>query len=389
MLISGAAYLDPAGRRVTGHGLLLEEGTIRRIAKAAEFDGFAGERMDAAGCTVLPGLVDCHVHFTLGGEANPLVPLQEMSHAQLTLRALHLAQATLRGGVTAARDCGGKDYVEIAVRDAILRGMFPGPIIRAVGKLICMTGGHGHFVGRVADGPQDVVRAVREQIKAGCDQIKLMATGGVMTPGVNPEDAHFTGEEIGAGIREAQRFGRKTASHAMGSAGILNAVRGGIDSVEHGIWLNDECVQEMIRRGTYLVPTLSALNNILRNAGSVPAYVLEKSQRVAEHHRQSVLRFHRAGGRIAMGTDAGTPYNLHGENAMELEYMAQLGIPPLDAILAATRNAAELLSLPTHGAIAEGKAADLLIVRGDPLQDITAVSRKANHRAVLKGGVVA
>lgn len=387
-LIVGAGYFDPAGNIVPGHGLLLEDGRIKRIAKAAEFSGFGGETFAAAGCTVLPGLIDCHIHLTLGGEGNPLQPLQELSNAQLTLRALELAQATLRGGITAVRDCGGKDYVEIAVRDAILRGAFPGPTIRAVGRLICMTGGHGNFVGRIADGPEDVVKAVREQIHAGCDQIKLMATGGVMTPNVNPEDAHFTGDELAAGIREARRFHKKTASHAQGSAGVLNAVRGGIDSVEHGIYLTDECVQEMIARKTYLVPTLSAVNNILRHVDAVPAYVAEKSQKVVQFHTESVRRFYQAGGRIAMGTDAGTPYNLHGENAAELEFMTEVGVSALDAILSATRHAADLLSLPSQGAIAEGNAADLLVVKGDPLQNIQAVSRRANHHAVFKGGTL-
>jgi imidazolonepropionase-like amidohydrolase len=310
-----------------------------------------------------------------------------MTTPQLTLRALQHAQDTLRSGTTAVRDCGGKDYLEIAVRDAINRGTFRGPTIRAVGRMICMTGGHGNFLGRVADGPEEVVKAVREQIHAGCDQVKIMATGGVMTPGVNPEDAHFSAEELAAGIREARRFNRKTASHAQGSAGILNAVRGGITSIEHGIYMTDECVQEMLARKTYLVPTLAALNNILRNAERVPAYVAEKTRRVAEQHRESIRRFYKAGGLIAMGTDAGTPFNLHGANAEELEFMVAEGIAPADAIVAATRNAADLLSLPTQGTVAPGNDADLLIVTGDPVQDITRVSHRANHRAVFKAGL--
>lgn len=385
-LISGATYFDPNGKLIPEHGVLLDGAKIARIAKAAEFSGFGGEVVDAKGCTILPGLIDCHIHLTMAGEGNPVVALQGMSNPQLTLRALSLAQATLRGGVTAARDCGGKDYVEIAVRDAILQGVFRGPTIRAVGRLICMTGGHGHPVARIADGPEDVIKAVREQIHAGCDQIKLMATGGVLTPNVNPEDAHFTGDEIAAGIREAHRFHKKTASHAQGTSGVLNAVRGGIDSVEHGIYLTDECIQEMLARKTFLVPTLSAVNNIIGNADKIPAYAVEKSRKVVTFHKDSIQRFYKAGGRIAMGTDAGTPYNLHGENAGELAYMVEVGMTPLDAMLASTRNAADLLSLPTQGAVKEGNDGDLLIVKGNPLQDIAAVAQRSNHRAVFKAG---
>lgn len=387
-LITGAGYFDSSGKIVPGHSLLLDGGKIQRIAKAAEFGGFTGQKHDATGCTVLPGLIDCHVHLTMAGEGNPIQPAMSMSHAQLALRALHLAQTTLRGGITAVRDCGGRDFVEIAVRDSIAQGTFRGPSIRAAGKVICMTGGHGHFFARIADGPEDVIKAVREQIHAGADVIKLMATGGVLTPNVNPEDAHFTGDEIAAGIREAHRFHKKTASHAQGAAGVLNAVRGGIDSVEHGIWLTEECVAEMIQRKTFLVPTLAAVNNILRNASTIPAYMVEKSRKVVDHHRASILRFYKAGGRVAMGTDAGTPYNLHGENAAELEFMTDIGISPVDALLAGTRTAADLLSLPTQGVIAEGNDADLLLVKGDPLNDITMASRRANHQAVFKAGTL-
>jgi imidazolonepropionase-like amidohydrolase len=310
-----------------------------------------------------------------------------LSDGAVTLKALRNAQVTLRGGVTAVRDCGGKDYLEFAVRDAIQRGTFVGPTIRAVGRMICMTGGHGNHIARVADGADDVVRAVREQIHAGCDQIKIMATGGVMTPGVNPEDAHYSAEEMAAGIAEGLRFHRKCASHAQGAEGILNAVRGGVASIEHGIFMTDECIQEMLARQTALVPTLAALNNILGNAqNGIPAYVVDKAHRVAERHRDSIRRFHRAGGRIAMGTDAGTPYNLHGHNAMELEYMVEVGIPAQDAILSATRNAADLLELPEQGRIQPGADADLVVVNGNPVQDITLVSRRDNHKAVFKSG---
>lgn len=387
MLLAGGDVFDPTGQMLSNHGVLVEDGKIKTVAPAAEFAGYAGPVFDAKGCTVLPGLIDCHVHLVYGGENNPRPVMHELSDAAITLKALHNAQVSLRGGITAVRDCGGKDYLEFAVRDAIQRGTFLGPTIRAVGRMICMTGGHGNHIARVADGKDNVVRAVREQIHAGCDQVKIMATGGVMTPGVNPEDAHYSAEEMAAGIAEGKRFHRKSASHAQGSEGILNAVRGGVDSIEHGIFMTDECVREMLQRRTTLVPTLAALNNILSNTKQgIPAYVVEKASRVAERHRESVRMYHRAGGRIALGTDAGTPFNLHGRNALELEYMVEVGISARDALLAGTLHAADLLELPLQGRIQAGGDADLLVVQGNPLQDITCAARVEHHRAVFKQG---
>ncbi len=387
LLLAGGNVFDGSAL-LPRHGVLLEDGRIARVAPLDAFAGYAGERFDTSGGTLLPGLIDCHVHLVYGGEANPRPVLSALSPAQITLKALENAQRTLRGGVTALRDCGGKDYLEFAVRDAVNRGVFQGPTIRAVGRMICMTGGHGNHIARVADGPDEVIKAVREQIHAGCDQVKIMATGGVMTPGVNPEDAHYSAEEMAAGIAEGKRFHKKSASHAQGTQGILNAVLGGVDSIEHGIFLDERCLEEMVARGTMLVATLAAVNRILANAANgVPAYAVEKASRVAERHRQSVRMFHKGGGKLAMGTDAGTPYNLHGENSEELEYLVEVGVPPTDALIAATRHGAELLELPEQGRIAAGCAADLLVVQGDPTRDITCASRRENHRAVFKGGV--
>jgi imidazolonepropionase-like amidohydrolase len=262
-----------------------------------------------------------------------------------------------------------------------------GPTIRATGRMICMTGGHGNRWGRVADGIDEVVKGVREQIHAGSDFIKIMATGGVMTPGVNPEDAHYSAEEMAAGIHEAKRFHRRTASHAQGAEGILNAVRGGITSIEHGIFMTDECIREMLDAGTWLVPTCAALQNILLNKDNgIPAYAVEKVLRVEEDHRNSIKAFYDAGGKIAMGTDAGTPFNCHGDNARELEYMVDFGIDAIDALRFATASAADLVDLPAQGRLREGADADMVLVNGNPAEDITMAARKENHRLVLKRG---
>ncbi|MEC8237762.1 MAG: amidohydrolase family protein, partial [SAR324 cluster bacterium] len=194
--------------------------------------------------------------------------------------------------------------------------------------------------------------------------------------------------ELRVGVEEGHRFHRTCASHAQGSAGILNAVRAGMDSIEHGIFMTDECVELMLSKGTNLVPTLSALLNILVNADQgIPEYVVEKTERIKDRHKESVLMFHRAGGKIAMGTDAGTPFNLHGKNQQELKYMVELGIPEKDALVSANVNAADLLGMHDRGRIVEGAYADLLIVEGNPLEDISMVSDPGNHRMVIKNGI--
>ena len=375
------------------HGVLVDGGNIKRVAPLGEFAGYVGNRIDTSGATALPGLIDCHIHSLSGAEGNPGLVMDKMTPGDIVMRGLLHMQQTLAGGITAVRDCGGKDYLEFSIRDACNRGQQLGPTMRAAGRMICMTGGHGNRTGRIADGVDEVVKAVREQIHAGSDLVKIMATGGVMTPGVNPEDAHYSAEEMAAGIKEGHRFNRHCASHAQGSEGILNAVRGGIDSIEHGIFMTDECIAEMLKRGTWLVPTLAAVKNILRGHDSgepgIPDYVIDKSRRVFERHLQSIKMYYKAGGKIAMGTDAGTPFNRHGENAMELEFMADIGMKAHDVLHAATASAADLMRMKDHGRLADGMMADILVVDGDPLADIKIAARKNHHRMVIKRGKLA
>ena len=375
-------------RMIDGHGVLIDGDRIARMAPAGDFEGFAGEVVDCTGCTIMPGLVDCHVHLMFRGEPDPWAGLEKLDAAHAVVRALEHARDTLLGGVTSIRDCGGREFQEFAVRDACNEGRFQGPTILAAGKMICMTGGHGSRMGRVADGVDEVVKAVREQVHAGSDLVKIMATGGVMTPGVDPEDAHYSAEEITAGIAEAKRFHRRTASHAQGAEGILNATRGGVTSIEHGIFMDDECCREMLERGTFLVPTLAALRNILDNEDAgIPDYVMDKARRCAAAHERSIRMYYEAGGRIALGTDAGTPFNRHGSNAAELKFMVDVGLSNIDALRIGTRNGAELMGLDDRGRIAEGAVADLLVVAGDPSSEIEAAADPSRHRRVVKGGL--
>ncbi len=390
-LFIGGRLFDGMNAPTDGVGVLVEDGVIARVAPDAEFEGFDGRIIDTSGGTLMPGLIDCHVHLCLGGESDPRAMREGMNAGHLVLAGLQRAQATLAGGITAIRDCGGVDYLEFAIRDVCNSGAQLGPTIRAAGKMICMTGGHGNTIGRVADGADEVVKAVREQIHAGSDFVKLMATGGVLTPGVNPEDAHFTLEEISAGIHEAHRFHKRTASHAQGTEGILNATRGGVDSIEHGMFMTDECVEEMVARGTYLVPTLAAGHRIQNDEAlqaTLPAFVRAKIDRISGKSAASLKLFYDAGGKVAMGTDAGVPFCMHGDNARELEFMVEAGMSPLDALIAGTSNAADLLALENEGNLVEGNAANLLVVDGDPSDDILMAARTDNHRMVVKRGLI-
>lgn len=388
-LFIGGKVFDGRGQVLPNHGVLVEGKNVARVAPAGEFTGFAGRRVDTGGMTLMPGMADCHVHLVYTGSADPHVQMSKQGPAQITLTALENAQAALRGGFTALRDCGGKDYLEFGVRDAIARGVFPGPTIKASGRIICMTGGHGNRIGRVADGCEEVVKAVREQVHAGCDLVKIMATGGVMTPGVSPMDAHYSFDEMKAGVHEAKRFRKSTASHAQGTQGILNAVRAGIDSIEHGIFMDEQCLSEMLAAETYLVPTIAAVRNIVANADNgIPAYAVEKARAVEQRHRESIQMYYKAGGRIALGTDAGTPFNLHGDNAMELAYMVEFGMTSVDALIAATSRGHDLMGMDGHGVVEQGGVADLLLVHGDPTEDITRAADKRFHVAVLRNGEV-
>jgi imidazolonepropionase-like amidohydrolase len=367
--------------------VVLEGGKIAHVG--GPFPDGASEVVDLQRRTLMPGLIDCHVHLTFSGEAQEVERAATVPVPDLAWTAAANARETLEGGVTTVRDVGARAGVAIRLREAIAAGRVPGPRMRAAGAIICMTGGHGWFIGREADGPDDVRRAVREQLKAGADCIKFTATGGGMTPGVDPRASSFTDVELAAGVDEAHKAFRRAIAHAQGNAGIKTAVRAGIDSVEHGVYLDDEVIEQMRQRGTFLVPTLVAPAMIARHGTSagIPEYVVTKAAGVLEAHRESFRKAVRAGVRITMGTDAGTPFNRHGANAQELALMVEGGLSPADAIVAATRSAAELLDLvEVTGTVEPGKAADLLIVDGDPLADIRILADRDRLAGIVKDG---
>ncbi len=384
-VLIGASLIDGTGAEpVKGRAVVVEGGRIADVVDEARAP--RAERVDLGGLTLLPGLINCHVHLCLGAEPDPVRPLREEPLALTAIKALVRCRQTLDAGVTTVRDLGGREYCELAVRRAIHDGLVPGPRILAAGRPICMTGGHGHWLAREADGPDDARKAVREQLKAGADVIKIIATGGVMTPGVEPGSPQLTLAEMRAAIEEAGKAGRRTAAHAAGASGIRDAVEAGISSIEHGIYLTEEIVARMRRDGIYLVPTLIAPAAISAGgiAAGIPEFMVRKSEAVIPAHVASFQLAMREGVPIAAGADSGTPLNPHGSLVPELELMAKYGMTPLAAIRAATSSAADLLGLGTLiGRIAPGYAADLIAVAGNPAERIQALGEV---RRVWLGG---
>ena len=388
-LYSGGLIFDGEGRLLENYGLLIENGQIVKLAPRQEFIGFAGYVVDTAGGTLMPGLIDAHVRLVLGGEIDPLAGLAPLDDAAVSLRVLEQAQASLVGGVTALRDFGGRLMPTLAVRDAVREGRFVAPDIRCAGQIITMTGGHEAALGRIADGALAVTQHTRHLVAANVDVVALAASGGVSTDGTLIEDSHFTPEELTAGLGEAIRLKRRAAVLAHNNAAARAGVAAGAMSVEHGINLEDDTVAAMVERGVYLVPTLSPIVAIIDNADQpIHRGVLAKARQAAKTHARTVKRFYDAGGKIAMGSDAGSPFNPHGENARELALMVQAGLTPIDALIAATGHAADLLGLSSHGRLKAGAVADLLVVDGNPADDIRAVADRTNHRLVVKNGQV-
>lgn len=347
------------------------------------------ELPDVRGMTVLPGLIDCHVHLCLGAEADVVRTIEQEDPAFTILKASQFARCTLEGGFTTVRDVGCRDHSIFALKDAIANGLIAGPRIVAAGQAICMTGGHARFIGREADGPVEVVRAVREQLAAGADVIKFIASGGVLTPGTSPECAQMTPDELAAGMAEARRAGRRVASHAHGADGMKNAIKAGTHSIEHATLMDEEAAGLMREYDVFMVPTLSALATTAACGLTcgIPESALTKAKSMQARHEASFKKASRAGINIALGTDAGTPFNYHGDNAQELERMVALGMTPMDAIAAATSAAATLLGLAqTIGTIEPGKQADLLVIDGNPLKRIAVLRDRDKRLGVMQAG---
>ncbi len=261
------------------------------------------------------------------------------------------------------------------MRDAIAHGWVTGPRILSAGKLVCMTGGHGWFIGHESDGPDEIRKSVRQNLKRGADCIKVIATGGVLSPGVEVGASQLDPDELEMAVREAHKADRRVAAHAIGNQGIKNALRAGVDTIEHGCYLDAEAIALFKKHGATYVPTLCAPHFLMANLDVVPPHVVRKTKQVYDAHRESFRLALRKGVTIAAGTDAGTPFNYHDAFATELELMTGLGMSREAALDAATAGAAKAAGLADAGTLAEGMSADLVLLEGDPRKDISATKR--------------
>lgn len=347
----------------------------------------SAREVEGAGRTLLPGLIDTHVHLQFDGGSDFEKESKELTTAGFAaVKAAVNAKRNLDAGVTTVRDLGGMGGASIDVAKAVAAGLIPGPRILASGHALTVTGGHGHNVAfaREVDGVDAMRRAVREEIRHGATTIKLIATGGVLTPGIPESFTAFTSEELEAAVREAHQRDHPVAAHAIGADGIRAAVLAGVDSVEHCNQLTPATAREMATRGTFRSPTICAIRGILDHPDEVPEYAVEKAARIEADSRKSHRTALGAGVRHVCGTDAGTPFNPHGNAAQELLHMIDWGMRPLDALRAATATGAELLRLDDVGTIEAGKRADLVLVDGHPVDDPRAL---LGRKRVWLGGV--
>lgn len=394
-LVRAGHLLDvKTGKLLDSQTIVVVGDTIQAISPTAQVQPQAGDTVvDLGGMTVLPGLIDVHTHLTMNTDFDPYLELASTS-AKEAINGVVNARATLLAGFTSVRNVGAYSFVDVDLRDAINKGQVPGPHMQVSGPLLGITGGHCdenllpiqyHVVADgVADGIAEVQHKVRENIKYGADLIKICATGGVLSKGDDPQASQYTLEEMQAIVADAHRLGRKVAAHAHGAQGILWATEAGVDSIEHGSYINDEAIAEMKKRGTYLVPTLY-LEDWMLEKGNLPAFYHQKMIDVSAVAKSNIKHAMQAGVKIALGTDAAV--YPHGLNAHELDvYVNQLGMAPLTALQTATVNAADLMGWTAKtGSLEVGKWADIIAVVKNPLEDVRVLQ---DVKFVMKAGVV-
>ena len=391
--LTGGSVYDVEAATFHRADIAVDDGRIAAIACGAK--PAAGDRIvDVGGAWLLPGLIDCHVHLTMPTDLADPAAAAQRSDATVALYAAKAAERTLLGGITTARDVGGWNYVEMAVRAAIDQGLCIGPRLFLAGRLLSITTGTSDYypgMYEVANGAEDVRRAARRQLALGADLIKVMATGAMLSS--EHEDARaiqYRLEELKAAVEIAHDNYKHVAAHAHACRGIENAVEAGCDSTEHGTFADEAVLGRMAERGTFIVPTNCVFPAMLGDTGMKEAMPAHLSRRLVENrdaHTRAIRAAHRLGVRIAMGTDAGTPGNHHGQNARECVLMAtEVGMRPQESIYSATLNPAKLLRQEHNlGSLEVGKYADIVGCRADPLADITELTRIA---FVMKGGAI-
>ena len=394
VVIHAGRVLDvKTGKLLSDQTIIIEDGKIASIEASAGMKIPAGATViDLPNATVLPGLIDAHTHLTM----DPKFGYEQLgiSVPRETLTGAKNARVTLQAGFTTVRNVAADGYSDVALRDAINAGDVPGPRMLVSGPPLGITGGHAdnnllpfafHAKGEgICDSPWACRAQVRENIKYGVDLIKIMASGGVLSKGDDPQASQFTLEEMKAIVDESHRLGRRVAAHAHGAQAILWASEAGVDSIEHGSYIDDAGIAEMKKNGTYLVPTLYLGDWFLENSerNHVPDFLLVKAKAVIPAARKNIAHAFASGVKVAFGTDAAV--YPHGMNAHEFAVMVKLGLTPLQSIQAATLNAADLLGWSGKvGTLEPGAWADVIAVDGDPLQDVTILE---HVKFVMKGG---
>lgn len=396
-----------ASKVITGTGsepiedgvIVVEGNTIRSVGQKSEVKLPAGaQEFDLGKVTLMPGMIDAHAHI-LGVRSYNSAETIITPHDLLVLRAAEDCLKLLKAGFTTVRDCGSS--IALSLKRAINSDVIPGPSLYAAGRPLSQTAGHGdeHYLPRsevikqgvlLCDGSDDCRRAARETLRDGADLIKVSTSGGVGSEKDNPWEPQFTVEEIKAITYEAHVVGKRVATHAQGAQGIKNAIIGGVDTVEHGYLLDEECVKMMLEHGTYYVPTFALVEvykRALSNPYDMPEYRLRKQKMCLEAMPKSLMMAYKAGVKIATGPDYfGAALREHGDNADELLAMVKYGMKPMDVIVAATKNGAECIGIQDKvGTLTEGKTADIIALQGDPLHEIEAVKKVC---FVMKGGSV-
>ena len=371
------------------YSILIEKDKIIDVVEGYVDPGDGDQQIDLNNYTVIPGLMDMHVH--LSGESNPKKYMDRftMNLDDYAYQSIPYAEKTLMAGFTTVRDLGGP--INTSLKKAIEKGQVIGPRIFSAGKALATTGGHADptngmsFVLAGDPGPKqgvingisDARKAVRQQYKNGADLIKITATGGVLSVAKNGENPQFKEDEIREIVSTAYDYGMHVAAHAHGAEGMKRAIVAGVRSIEHGTLMDEETIELMIKKGTYYVPTISAGEFVANKAkieGYYPDIVRPKAEKIGPQLKNTFKKAYKAGVKIAFGTDSGVSY--HGENAKEFSYMVEAGMSPIEAILSATKTAADLLEKQdVLGTIEKGKFADIIAVRGNPLENIEVLEK--------------
>jgi len=392
--IRAARLIDGRGGAPVAPAVVLVSGDRIQAAGSGLAVPPGARVIDLGGATLLPGLIDLHTHLTSTG-VHWEDELLKTTPGQAALHGARNARITLLAGFTTCRDMGPTwPFTDVDLRKAIDEGVVPGPRLMVAGNYVSATGGAGDarqfsiyvdvpIVQNLADGPDAIRHVVRTNLKQGADFIKILATGAILSKGIPPGAQQYSGEEMRTAVEEAARWGRFVAAHAHGTEGIKAAIRAGVRTIDHGSMMDDEAVTLMKTHHTYFVPTLYT-SEAIRTTDSVPESEKERSRQMTEWKDKSFRLVLKSGVPIGFGTDAAVVP--HGQNAREFAYRVRLGQSPMDAIVSATRTAAEIMEWGDRvGTVEAGKFADLVAVGGDPLRDVSELERVA---WVMKGGVV-